>query len=78
MMAMLRPQDAESDPGDYQMSAGCIFFAQDMNFNDIEIKGMTSTPYSLRSSLAIGGDEGTPNNLTDKGSTKEGKISLQA
>jgi len=47
MMAMLRPQDAASDPGDYQMSAGCIFFAEDMKFNEINIKGMTSTPYDL-------------------------------
>jgi len=47
MMAMLRPQDADSDPGDYQMSAGCIFFAQDMEFNGIKIKKMTSTPYNL-------------------------------
>jgi len=48
MMAMLRPQDADSDPGDYQMSAGCIFFAQDMEFDGIKIKKMTSTPYHLR------------------------------
>jgi len=66
MMAMLRPQDADSDPGDYQMSAGCIFFAQDMKFNEIEIKGMTSTPYNLKR-----GSDGIPE---DEGSTKEGKL----
>ncbi len=47
IMAMLRPKTADSDPGDYQMSAGCIFFAEDMEFNGRKIAKMTPTPYKV-------------------------------
>ncbi len=47
IMAMLRPKTADSDPGDFQMSAGCIFFAEDMTFNGRKIDKMTSTPYGV-------------------------------
>ncbi len=47
MMAMVRPKNADSDAGDYQMSAGCIFFGQDLQFNGCNIEGKTSTPYGI-------------------------------
>jgi len=49
MMAMIRPESADSDPGDYQMSAGCIFFGEELTFNNVTIPKFTSTPYCITS-----------------------------
>lgn len=49
MMAMIRPQGADSDPGDFQMSAGCIFFAEEMTFNGVTIPRMSPTPFLVTS-----------------------------
>lgn len=49
MMAMIRPESADSDPGDYQMSAGCIFFGEELVFNNVTIPKFTSTPYCITS-----------------------------
>lgn len=48
MMAMIRPSNADSDPSEYQMSAGCIFFQEDLSIGGFEIK-KGSTPYLLTS-----------------------------
>ena len=45
MMAMVRPKKADSDGGDYQMSAGCIFFSEERCFNGIVIPAMSPTPW---------------------------------
>lgn len=49
MMAMVRPKRADSDPGDFQMSAGCLFFAEELEFNGHKIPRMTSTPFGVTS-----------------------------